>query len=333
MKLIRLNPKRLDEIARSIDKFLKTGPGAVPLFGGYCVLSYRPGWLQKKMRAGFRLVSGPETIVDLMPDSEIGYCQRVQQVLAKSVLGIFNKKKGWAGVGLAVEPLARAILAKAQRPVGIGVPAQQEIEEINMELDGQLEFGIVAQGGSGPTVVDFSRRPVVVDRRGKLGILDLENLLGETVRLGPEVVFSVVFVCTGNSCRSPVASGLLKKMFENDRVFVYSAGTDVPEGAPATGCARQVAEEFGVDLGLHRAQSLTPGMVHNADLVLVMEKYHRERVVEMVPDAAGKTRLLCDRPIEDPIGRPLEFYRRIAAEINHCLERVAGNIRTRLGQN
>lgn len=148
-------------------------------------------------------------------------------------------------------------------------------------------------------------------------------------------MFSVLFVCTGNSCRSPIAHGMLAKRLAKRAVEVRSAGTGAPVGAPATEFAIAAAAEHAVDISGHRARQLTPAMIRTADLVLVMEKHHRERVVELVPKAIGRTRLLGGYPdqtreIADPIGRPLAVYRRVAAEIEYAVERLASDIEARL---
>ena len=257
------------------------------------------------------------------------------------VAAVLERHGEWRGAAFATEPLAQALLAKASSTIGLGVPDEvSSVDELAAELKEELVLRVVREGetGPGPTVVDFTGRPVVVDRKGKLAILDLEQQLGEMVRLGPLVVFSVLVVCTGNCCRSPMASGLLSKLLEGERVFAFSAGTDAPEGAPATRFALETAAELGADLSSHRAQQLVAAMVRNADLVLVMEEYHRTRVVEMVPDAAGRTKLLRDYPdgtdeIADPIGRSLEFYRETAAQMKPGLERAAEDVRQRLEVN
>ncbi len=148
--------------------------------------------------------------------------------------------------------------------------------------------------------------------------------------------YRVLVVCTGNSCRSPMAAGMLDVMLSGEPVEVSSAGTMAPVGGPATAAAREAALEYGADLSGHRARQLVPVMVRQADLVLVMEEYHRDAVVGLDPAAAAKTKLLLEyagRPgeeVPDPVGMPLEQYRRTAQMMRPALENVAREVRDRL---
>jgi len=199
-----------------------------------------------------------------------------------------------------------------------------------------------------------SAGPVVVDRKGSLGILELERILGEHVRLGPGVVFSVLIVCTGNMCRSPMAAGLLDKRLAGAQAFVYSAGTGAPVGSAATRTAVEAVSQYGVDLSRHRAQALTRELASAADLILVMEEHHRQAVLELDPLAEPKTRLLLEYAepnrndaksaeseangeqrmassleVPDPVDRPLETYLETIRLMQPALDKVAEEIESR----
>src|SRR5215210_4001197 len=94
----------------------------------------------------------------------------------------------------------------------------------------------------------------------------------------------VLFVCTGNTCRSPMAEALLRDALASrgaDQITVSSAGTGAWEGAPASEGAYLVGLEQGLDLSAHRARLLTPDLVRSADLILAMSGQHRARVSEL----------------------------------------------------
>jgi protein-tyrosine phosphatase len=336
-KFVKSQQKNPAEVAGQVAAALAHGPAVVPMLGGYCVVSRdRDGLV--RFGEPYRLLRGLEELETELAGMETQYRELVLKVMAGPVVGRFGAGRG--GVALATEPITQEIVRRADGEVWFGVPEDEtEPGELADEL-GNLASVIVTggAGGPGPTVVDFTVRPAVVDRRGKLGILHLEEELGELVRMGPGLFFSVLVVCTGNSCRSPMAQIMLADMLEGTSTFVFSAGTVAPVGNPATATAVQVMREIGLDLTRQRARQLEPGMVRAADFVLVMEKYHRERVVELVPDAAGRTRLLLsfvgrDEEVEDPFGGPIEVYRRALEQMKPALERVAAEVRQRAGRS
>lgn len=131
----------------------------------------------------------------------------------------------------------------------------------------------------------------------------------------------VLFVCTGNSCRSVMAEGLLKDMLEkkgrND-VQVLSAGTATMDGFPPTQETIQVMRSEGIDVSRHYGQQLTPQLIRSAEGIFCMDAVHREQVLHMVPEAQEKVFLLkqfqnpvppSEPNIWDPIGLPQDMYR------------------------
>ena len=141
----------------------------------------------------------------------------------------------------------------------------------------------------------------------------------------------ILFVCTGNTCRSALADALARKIVVErglQDVEVQSAGTSAWDGAPASDGALLVGMERGLDLSQHRAQTLTRGLVQNADLVLAMGPHHLERIEAL--GGTGKAHLLTDfasrgksvRPVNDPIGGELDLYRITADELDQEIRRV-----------
>ncbi len=102
----------------------------------------------------------------------------------------------------------------------------------------------------------------------------------------------ILFVCTGNTCRSPMAHVLLEKELKKKgagkKFAIISAGISAPGGEPATEEAVKALSEIQLDLKKHRARILTPKLVEEADLILTMTMTHKERVLSMVPDSAEK---------------------------------------------
>lgn len=150
----------------------------------------------------------------------------------------------------------------------------------------------------------------------------------------PRAGKKILFVCTGNSCRSVMAEGwmehLLKEKGRSD-VQVLSAGTSPLPGSPPTRETVEVMAEEGIDVSGHLSQALTREVVLHADAVFCMEDFHKEMVLMLVPQAASKVHLLktfqspvkqADPNIPDPIGRPKEVYEVCRRTIREALERV-----------
>jgi protein-tyrosine-phosphatase len=145
----------------------------------------------------------------------------------------------------------------------------------------------------------------------------------------------ILFVCTGNTCRSAIAEGLARKLIIErglTDVEIQSAGTSAWDGAPASDGALLVGMERSLDLSQHRAQTLTRDLIRDADLVLAMGPHHLERVEAL--GGSGKSYLLTDfasrgassRPVNDPIGGELEMYRSTADELEQEVRRVFDRI-------
>ncbi|CAA7599742.1 protein-tyrosine-phosphatase [Acididesulfobacillus acetoxydans] len=136
----------------------------------------------------------------------------------------------------------------------------------------------------------------------------------------------ILFVCSGNTCRSPMAEAIAKSMFGSG-VRVHSAGIGAWEGDGASPQALKVMEERGLSLWEHRATRLTRSLVAGASWVIPMTRDQERVLKENYPESAGKIRRLGDwgqmsADVTDPWGGSLERYRECAHEIARLLEDV-----------
>jgi len=145
----------------------------------------------------------------------------------------------------------------------------------------------------------------------------------------------IVFVCTGNTCRSPMAEGLFKRRLAERlacavdelpaRGFVVnSAGISAPVGDPATAESADALREFGVDLSGHRSRPASADLVARADDVIAMTSSHLFALASKYPVLGGSLRLLCgtDGDLDDPIGGGPDVYRLCAATIRRHVDRL-----------
>jgi tRNA threonylcarbamoyl adenosine modification protein (Sua5/YciO/YrdC/YwlC family) len=151
--------------------------------------------------------------------------------------------------------------------------------------------------------------------------------------------FMIVLVCTGNTCRSPMAEVLLKKRMAarlgctieelDDRgVVVMSAGISAPPGGRAAAEAIHTMKERGLDLTQHESQPLSERLIKFADCIITMTSGHRDAILQAWPEAAPRVHLISrgKGDVADPIGGPLDLYRRCAEQLDAYLEAWADEL-------
>jgi protein arginine phosphatase len=152
---------------------------------------------------------------------------------------------------------------------------------------------------------------------------------------------TILFVCTGNICRSPLAAALLQRALAErgaQGIDVSSAGTGAWDGAPVSEGAYLVGLEQGLDLSAHRARLLTHDLVEHSDVILTMARHHRARVDELggaghvfvLGEYAGRTGDGAE--VSDPFGGDLNVYRDTCVELAALVATAVDRIVTEAGR-
>lgn len=209
-----------------------------------------------------------------------------------------------------------------------GKPPPSTCEEALKDLDGLVDIAIdggSAKFGQASSVVDFMKPKPTIVRQGAITQDEVDIITQRK---------TVLFVCTGNSCRSVMAEYLLGKMLKDrDDVEVLSAGTGVFLRASASAETITILRREGIDASMHQARPIDNVLLHKSDLILVMTQMHRKQVLERVPEVEKRVYLLREfahQPknadvildIPDPIGRPAEVYEECMLMIQDAMEKV-----------
>ncbi len=206
------------------------------------------------------------------------------------------------------------------------------------EVDLSVDKIINGESGSGKqsTVLDISEDSLVLYRKGAISIPEIENITGQVVKLGKNLDFNVLFVCSVNLCRSPMAGIHLRRLTEDlKKVNVRSAGISAITSTPISTMAKEVLTEENLSTE-HTSTLLTKPIAEWADLILVMEKMHKTYITFLSPENRNKIAFLRNfntrdkqYTITDPAGRDLEACRKTFELIKESNKRIEKYLRNK----
>lgn len=202
----------------------------------------------------------------------------------------------------------------------------------SVEADLVLDSGPSAERAIPSTVVKVEGDEIRCLREGCLPFSSVESVFKSGLRASKKILF----VCTGNLCRSPMAEALFRhRMGDHSGWQAESAGTFAALGHPASENAVLALKELGIDLSGHRSQPLTAELVEEADLIVVMTAEHRFHLLEVFPEVGNRVFLIksfgtskVPADVSDPYGGSLNTYMRIRDEIDRALSDLILFIRT-----
>lgn len=246
--------------------------------------------------------------------------------------------RGGETVGLRMpdHPIAQLFLEEVDEPIfapsanfpGEKAPvnAQDVLNALNNKIEGLIDAG-ESELKLSSTVCKMTAEGFEILREGAI----THEMISEALKTK-----EILFVCTGNSCRSAMAEGIMRKAVKDIKnIHISSAGVATYDGMPASKEAILVMENAGVDISGHRARRVTDRMLKVADFILVMDQGHKQHILNSVNGIGKKVFLLKEfsneksgqMAIQDPIGRHISFYERVANELQKSIEGLVEKIK------
>lgn len=293
-------------------------------------IDYVPAPGRVAERLARRCWPGPITIVmECSSDGDGSGSGLIDQL--PSEVREFVAPSGTVGLRVPADETMLAILQMLAGPIALtsanqsGEPAATTAAEAVESLGDHVS--LVLDGGScrygqASTVVKATAEGFSLLREGVVSQSALERLSS----------MIILFVCTGNTCRSPMAEVMMRKLvaeklgceidaLENKGVLIASAGVAAAPGCAPSPEAVVVMEEQSLNLANHASQPLTEKLIRHADVIYTLTSGHRQAILRRWPDAASRTHTIRSDggDISDPIGGPVTIYRECAAQIESAL--------------
>jgi len=280
-------------------------------------------------RLARRCWPGPLTMVIQASDQIAGLSNESLALLAPN---------NWLGLRVPSNEVLLSVLDQLNEPLVLTSANKSDQADATtaVEVAEQLDDNVQLILDGGPTKIGTPSTVIKVHER-HVEILRSGALTRDQIRTALQL--EIVIVCTGNTCRSPMAEMLLKQKLAaaNDLsidqlpqhgIHVCSAGITANNGSPAADQAINVLGQQDLDLTCHSSQPLSYALANSADLILTLSNSHQQAIVNEWPEFADKTSLLAHdgSSVSDPIGGSYEIYQQCAAQIDTHLDKQRSRI-------
>lgn len=244
-------------------------------------------------------------------------------------------QNGKVAFRVPTDDLLRNFIEKIKEPIistsvnESGEKPIQNLDEILERFESWFNFAILpkhqkTENNSPSTIISFSNSKLNLIREGSIPLSEIESSFG---------LPQILFVCTGNTCRSPLAEYLVKGIIAEEglKFSAVSAGF-IRDGMPISKNSEKVLSIYGIDAAAHVSTLLNDEVLRRSWLVLTMTKRHKEKILQLHSASASKVYTLSefagkDRDIADPIGKDFEYYAKTFAEIYEKIKIIFEKIR------
>ena len=235
-------------------------------------------------------------------------------------------KKKWPGRYTFIFRAKRKInfIVSSSNEIGIRIPDHPFLLEVLKHFEILASTSANLSGGKSPSCIDEideelkERVDIVVDGGRTDG---RESTIWKFVNDKMKLLRgNILFVCEGNSCRSPIAEAILKDIIKDKlKIKVESAGVGIINKGEIPDKTRKVLSEIGINIEKDFSQPLDFRKVEEADIIFVMEERQKEKIISFLPEAEEKITVL---DIPDPAGKDFSFYRQIRDIIKEKIEKI-----------
>jgi len=328
---IAANSSDTDAVAKLFDvKSRSTGkPMSLAIGYDYSLDNYAQNPTAIMHRLARRCWPGPLTMVIQATEQVAGLSNESRQLLAPN---------NWLGLRVPSNEVLLSVLDQLDEPLVLTSANKSDQADATtaIEVAEQLDDNVQLILDGGPTKIGTPSTVIKV-HNDYIEILRSGALSRDQIQTALQL--EIVIVCTGNTCRSPMAEMLLKNKMAtaNDipidqlvqhGIHICSAGIAANNGSPAADQAINVLGKQDLDLTCHSSQPLNYVLANSADLILTLSHSHQQAIVNEWPEFADKTSLLAHdgSSVGDPIGGSYEIYQQCAAQIDTHLDKQQSRI-------